>query len=91
MQFCSTDRPSLDDLPLTCEEFESLWSRLALSQRDGNGHIAITDTWRLELLNVLCCDCFFTSSQANTIVTSICRGDDKVDAAVRVRTMNVEA
>eukprot|EP00775_Hariotina_reticulata_P004522 gene4522-4774_t len=51
----------------------------------GSCHVhGITDGWKLQLLQVLIQDCFFTSTQARAIVKAFSYGEDKIDAAVKV-------
>lgn len=68
-------------LPLTClTGLPSKWKRNASS------HPFTTEHWKLELLNVLCWDCYFTCLQAKTIVNEFSYGQDKIKAATTVRT-----
>ena len=50
------------------------------------GYPVATDGWKLELLDTLCLDHFFTASQARHILESIDYADSRVVAAARVFT-----
>ena len=44
----------------------------------------VTDGWKLELLEALCLDFFFSAKQAATIIATIDYADSRVTAAARV-------
>jgi hypothetical protein len=74
------------------------WAHIAAKNNGGDGHRAegggvsvgcharwVTDDWKRGLLTVLLEDCYFTSAQAKHVVEAFNYGEDKVDAAVKVR------
>jgi hypothetical protein len=50
------------------------------------GYPTVTDGWKLELLDTLCQDFYFTSRQAREIIESVDYADSRVTAAVRIFT-----
>jgi hypothetical protein len=51
----------------------------------GGSHVrAVTDGWKLDLLSVLVCDCYFTARQSGAVVSGFHYGEDRVQAAVKM-------
>ncbi|KAK9814708.1 hypothetical protein WJX72_010239 [[Myrmecia] bisecta] len=65
--------------PLTEAEFVSVWEEVC-----GGAAPAVTDQWRMSLLEVLCSDAYFTAAHVIRILACLSYAEDRVDALVKL-------
>eukprot|EP00892_Ulva_mutabilis_P004358 jgi/Ulvmu1/2294/UM013_0141.1 len=81
VEFRSQRRPPETCVPLSAADFDAVWTRLVA---DAGAAVAATDGWKLELLDTLCLDHYFTVAHACSVLRSFDSPDAAEAAAVRL-------
>lgn len=90
VDFVPTSRLPVEEKALADPQLIRIWSQIICYDTEENSDKPLTDEWKLNLLQVLCIDYFFTSAQAKCIVDTFFHGSMKIEAAVLVSLIKLQ-